>query len=93
MLLRLMVMSKEQKIKMETRQGKIEEKALKFASNKAPYATFKIDGKSYNSFDKEIVDNHNPDDFSSSEYWSSLSGGTFPLAGHSHLVPIYPLHE
>lgn len=48
---------------METRQGKIEEKALKFASNKKPYATFTIDGKNYNSFDKEIIDNHNPDDY------------------------------
>jgi len=48
---------------METRQGKIEEKFLKFASNKAHYATFVIDGFKYNTFDKEIIDNHNPDDF------------------------------
>jgi len=48
---------------METRQGKIEEKFLKFATNKAAYATFKIDGKNYNTFDKEIIDAHNPDDF------------------------------
>jgi len=48
---------------METRQGKIEEKFLKFATNKAPYATFVIDGRSYNTFDKDIIDAHNPDDF------------------------------
>ena len=48
---------------METRQGKIEEKFLKFATNKAPYATFVIDGFKYNTFDQTIIDNHNPDDF------------------------------
>ena len=48
---------------METRQGKIEKKSMAFAKNKAPYATFTIDGKNYNSFDKEIIDAHNPDDF------------------------------
>ena len=48
---------------MERRQGKIEEKTLKFAKNKKSYATFTIDGMNYNTFDKEIVDNHNPDDF------------------------------
>ena len=48
---------------METRQGKIEAKELKFAQNKAPYATFTIDGMKYNTFDKDIIDNHNPDDF------------------------------
>jgi hypothetical protein len=48
---------------METRQGKIEKKSMAFAKNKAPYATFTIDGRNYNSFDPDIVDNFNPDDF------------------------------
>ena len=48
---------------METRQGKIEEKHLRFATNKAAYATFRIDGKNYNVWVKDIIDAHNPDDF------------------------------
>ena len=48
---------------METRQGKIEEKFLKFATNKAAYATFIIGGFKYNTFDQKIIDEHNPGDF------------------------------
>lgn len=61
---------------METRQGKIEEKFLKFATNKAPYATFVIEGLKYNTFDKEIIDGFNPGDFvemtgeQKGQYWT-----------------------
>lgn len=41
---------------METRIGKIEEKNLLQARNKATYATFKIEGMNYNTFDKAIID-------------------------------------
>ena len=48
---------------METRQGKIEAKAMAQAKNGAAYATFTINGSPYNVFDQKIMESFNVGDF------------------------------
>ena len=48
---------------MDKKQGLIEAKSLAKAKTGSSYSTFVIDGKKYNTFDKDIIDTFQIDDY------------------------------